>query len=363
MKKIVVLGGTGIVGSVVVKDLFETCKDCDILLASSSNKAFEYASSFRSSRVRGVVVDVTDIPATAKIIKGSDVVINCVNYYFNLHVMKACLKANANYLDLGGLFHMTKKQLKLNNQFKRKRLLAVLGCGSTPGITNVLAAYGASEFDKVEEMHVSFGDADFRKHGQSFVLPYSFATLIDELTMKPALLAKGVLKMVEPRSGDRVIGFPKPIGKLRGFYALHSELATFPSSFKLKECSFRATFSKEFISGVLDYMKKGVNAKEMEKYLPKEGTKVDDVEIVQVNIKGIKNNKKKQLILDALAKSHKGWNIPAGTYDTAVPASIIAQMIAGKRVSKNGVLPPELCIDHALFFKELKKRNILVSKS
>ena len=384
MKKIVVLGGTGGIGSVVVKDLFSTRRDCEIIIgASNEKKAKEYAKSFNSKRVRGIGVDVNNIDQTAKILKGADVCINCVVYYLNLQVMRACLKSSVHYLDLGGLFHMTRKQLKLNKQFKKNKLIAVLGCGSTPGITNVMAEYSARFFDKINEIHISFGDADFTKYNQPFVLPYTMYTLFDEFMMKPALFTKGKLLMVEPMSGEKLLKFPKPVGKASGLYTLHSELATFPSSFKnkgIKECSFRVTFSEDFRNKIKFLIESGfasekdmkfggcenkpkhITAKIMDQWLPKKETKINDLEYVRVEIIGKINGKRKMMILDCLTKSHKKWNIPAGTYDTAVPPSIIAQMMINNKIKQYGVLPPEKCINPELFFKELRKRNIKIFK-
>ncbi|MDH7606892.1 MAG: saccharopine dehydrogenase NADP-binding domain-containing protein [Candidatus Bathyarchaeota archaeon] len=59
-------------------------------------------------------VDVKNIEETVKVIKDADVVVNGVQYYFNIDVMKACLKAKVPYIDFGGLYHMTLKQLELN---------------------------------------------------------------------------------------------------------------------------------------------------------------------------------------------------------------------------------------------------------
>jgi len=93
--KIVVLGGTGTIGRRVVEDLLDF-SDANIVVAAQK------AQPHRSSRVTAVSVDVTDVVKTARIILNSDVVINCVNYYFNLQVMRACLKAGVHYVDLGG---------------------------------------------------------------------------------------------------------------------------------------------------------------------------------------------------------------------------------------------------------------------
>ncbi|MBI4154616.1 saccharopine dehydrogenase NADP-binding domain-containing protein [Candidatus Woesearchaeota archaeon] len=378
MKRIIILGGYGNIGKVVAKDLFSSCKHCEIVIAGSDKKkAEEYASSFNNKRVKGLGVNVKDINKTAEILKGSDVVINCVIYYLNLHIMKACLKAKANYLDLGGLFHMTKKQLKLHKEFKRNNLIAVLGCGSTPGITNIMAAYGSKFFDKLEEIHISFGDKDFTKYNQPFVLPYTMYTLFDEFMLKPAVLTKRKLKFLKPVTGEKEIEFPKPVGKLKGFLTLHSELATFPSSFNLKECTFRVTFNEDFKNKIQFLIKAGFasekdikinnikikpkdfTARIMNQWLPKT-KKINDLEYLKLELKGIKNRKSKNLILYCLTKSKN--NIPAGVYNTATPPSIIAQMIYSNKINIKGVLPSEKCINPENFFKELNKRDIIVFK-
>lgn len=370
--KVVVLGGTGNIGRWVVRDLFDF-SSVDIVVVGRSGVQ-QYVRSFKSKRVKGVSVDVTNVAATARVLKGADVVVNCVQYYFNLPVMRACLRAGAHYVDLGGLFHVTKKQLRLHSQFKRKGLVAVVGCGATPGITNVMTAYGARFFDSVREIHISFGDKDFTHYNQLFVLPYSLHTLFDEFMMKPAIFHHGTLRFVAPRSGEAKISFPAPVEKQKGFYSLHSELATLPQSFGLRECSFRVTFDEQFIAQIQllidtgfasDARVNGVRARDvtaslMDRWLPKKGTKINDVEYLRVEMIGVRKGKKKRMVM--YCKTHSTHNIPAGTYDTAVPASIAAQMIMDGEIAARGVLPPEKCVEPMVFFKELGRRGIRVVK-
>ena len=368
------LGGTGNIGRWVVRDLFDF-SDCEIVVAGRDiTEAKKYVRSFHSQRVKSVAVNVSNISQTARVLNGADVVVNGVLYYYNLHVMRACLKAGVHYVDLGGLFHMTRKQLKLHSMFKKKGLIGVLGCGATPGITNVMAAYGARAFDSVEEVHISFGDADFTHYDQPFVLPYTMHTLFDEFTKKPAVLHHGRLRFVAPRSGETEIAFPAPVGKQKGFYSLHSELATLPQAFGLKECSFRVTFDEKFIAEIEFLIDAGlasdakvngiaprdVTARIMDQWLPRKGTKINDVEYLRVEMKGRRKGRGKKSVLYCKTMANKKYNIPAGTYDTAVPASIVAQMIMSGEIADHGVMAPEACINPEMFFAELKKRRINV---
>lgn len=361
MKTYCVLGGYGEMGKVIVRDLFETTRDIIIVAGHDIKKARFFANSFKNPRVKAHAVDVANLPALAKFLKKKSVCINSTNYYFNLHVMRACLKAKTPYLDLGGLYHMTKKQLKLHSLFKKNRLTAVVGCGATPGITNIAALYGAKFFDRIGDIHVKFAGADFTNYKMPFVLPYSAQTLIDEFSMKAAVLENGRIKMKPAMSDEKIEFFPKPVGKARCGNILHSELATFPISFKnkgLKNCTFKGSFGKEFTALFKMLVSKKLTADFFNHFLPPSHVKIRNLEYLRVTLAGEKNGRKKKITIDALAKSNPRWNAPAGTVDTAVPPSIIAQMIVNGKIAQRGVLPPEQCIDPPAFFKELKKRKI-----
>lgn len=381
------LGGYGEMGRVTAHDLFETSKGTIVIAGHDEKKPRTFAKSFKSPRVKWAKVDIANQSQLIKLLRGKSVCINSTNYYFNLSVMKACLKARVPYLDLGGLFHMTKKQLKLHKQFKKAGLLAILGCGATPGITNVMAAHGASLLDRVQEIHVKFGGRDFTKYKTPFVLPYSAQTIFDEFTMKAVKIMHGKIKMIAPWSDSTVENFPKPVGKTLCGSVLHSELATFPKSFPgIRECSFQGGFGEDFVAFIKTLIAQGF-AKEpyrtwtvefLNKFMPEKvaptsrrrinrlaslrlglGMKMKDIEILRVTLFGIKNGKKKKVVVDCVAKSIPMWNAPAGTVDTGVPPSIIAQMIGGK-IRAKGVLPPELCVEPEGFFRELRKRRMEV---
>lgn len=374
MKRFVVLGGYGIIGRVVVADLFHSSKDLEIIVAGRNlEKAKQIAKSFKSSKVKSKQIDINDNKKLVELITGSDVVVNCLQYYFNLHIMKACIQAKTNYIDLGGLFHETKKQLKLNNSFKKIGKIAVLGCGSTPGITNVLAAHGGRFLDKIKSIEILFADKDETNYNQPFVLPYSFKTIVDEYTKNPAVFKNGKMKFVAPFSGDKSYNIPK-YGKKKGFYTLHSELATFPESFKrkgVKNIEFRATFDDIFTGTIKDLIDLGFTSKEnvmikgksldiidvtsslMDNFIPSKNTKIEDSEILRVIFN------KNELTMDAIIKSTH--NVSAGVYDTAIPCSIISQMLS--EVKESGVFPPERVIDSYKFFEELSKRKINVMKN
>lgn len=377
--RFIVLGGYGGMGSICVRDLFQTT-DADIVVAGRSlPHAQAFARSFRSPRVKAAAVDVTDINATAKLVKGADVCINCVQYYYNVDVMKACLKAKVNYIDLGGLYHVTLKQLQLNRNFLEAGKIAVLGCGSTPGTTNVMASYGGQMMETVREVHVRFGDRDYTKWGVPFVVPYSMHTVFDEFMMQPAVLENGRHKFVAPRSGEKTEDYPHPVGSLESFRILHSELATLPNYFKkkgIRTCDFKAGFPRDFVEKVDLLIEAGFASKGpvrvgtkrvvprdvvvavLHETTPKKGVRVKDVEMLVVELVGRVKGRPATVRVICEARTHK--NAPAGAWDTGTPPSIIAQMIASGQIKMTGVVAPESCVPHKPFFKELEKRGMHV---
>ena len=96
-------------------------------------------------------------------------------------------------------------------------------------------------------------------------------------------------------------------------------------------------------------------AKVMDQWIIKPGTKIDDLEYLRVELIG-----NKKLILDCFAKTNKKYNIPAGSYNTGIPPSIISQFIINGKIKFKGVHAPEFIVPEIEFFKELKKRNIYV---
>ncbi|MGH8875049.1 MAG: saccharopine dehydrogenase NADP-binding domain-containing protein [Acidimicrobiia bacterium] len=130
--------GAGIIGTVIARDL-----------ASWDGPHEVVVGDLDEERARGVAaehgfesaaVDVRDSQSLDAFLGGGDVVINAAQYQLNLEVMEGALRARCQYLDLGGLFHTTRRQLELDGKFRAAGRTAVLGIGSCPGIANVHAA-------------------------------------------------------------------------------------------------------------------------------------------------------------------------------------------------------------------------------
>src|SRR3989344_251551 len=354
-RRFIVLGGAGTIGKFVARDLFESHPDDHIVIADYKIEAAQsLARSFKDPRVRAKFADARDLEKLTSLLKNQSVVINCLQHNFNLMVMEAALSAGVHYVDLGGLFTWTRKQLRLNKKFRDAGLTAIIGGGCAPGITNVLAAYAASQLDKINYIGIYVGLKDFNPPNTGLWFPYSAQTIIEELTLRPWILAAGKFRQIPPRTGWEFTQFPKPIGKIWTVCTRHSEIATLPLNFKnqgLRHCTFKVGFDPQFVEEILKCLEAGWTLQEFNKLVTPAGNP-NDYEISRVIVD--------DLIIDCHAQAKPEWQASAGDIDTACPIYIIAQMIATDVINQPGVSPPEITVPIKLFFSELKKRGMKI---
>lgn len=373
--EIAVLGGYGAMAQVIVRDLMESPNVEKVAICGRSlKKAQSFADELGDARAIPVEVDLTDKDLLRAAIRDFDLVINSSWFEHNLEVMKTAINAGVSYVDLGGLYHMTIEQLKLDREAKNAGVTCLLGMGSTPGTMNVMAAYAASNLDSVERVRLRSGYSIVSGKTDNIQMPYSFRTVLDEFTKPAPILRDGRIVMVPPLSVKERFALPAPVGEVEGYLTIHSELATLPKNLDkgVKEMDFAVSYDSEFTNilsvisklGLAEKKEIAIGDKQVSPFdvvstlidsFPKET--VLDVDVQRVEMEGKKGNEEVQLQCDAVTFPHKRWNIGGGTVDTGVPPSIAAQWIVNGTIRMKGVVPPEVCVDPLPYFKELNQRD------
>lgn len=322
---------------------------------------------------------MTDRPALVKLLRGAAVAVNSAQYYFNVEVMQACLEAGVPYIDLGGLFHVTRKQLALDQDFRQAGLLAVLGLGSCPGIANVHATYIARQLDTVESIRIYNGSTP--DEGDSLAWTYSLQTILDELTLNPVIFRDGQFVEMEPLSEPEVFCFLPPIGPAKVHHSIHSEMATIPlylADKGLRECFFKISFwgySERAVEKMRLLTQLGLASMEP---VEVRGVRVRPRDVLMAVLarskaverrgsmgfkdiatigRGTQGGAEVEMRLDTTAWPHPRWQISGGTVLVGAPPSIVAQWIGEGRIRQVGVLPPEQVVDPLPFFRELDRRG------
>jgi len=374
--KVAVLGGTGMTGRCSVYDLLEN-PSIDEIKVLDINKNIE----FNNPKVKFVQVDARETSSLIKAIKGVDVLINAVQYYYNVEIMKAALEARVNYIDLGGLYYTTLEQLKLDQEFKNQNILAIVGMGAQPGISNVMASYGASKLDKIDTIKIRDAWVDKTNYPKLF-FTWSPMTLFDEFTLQAVYYDNGI-KTAPPFSNSEEFDFGWEVGKVRVFRTVHSELATIPESFAEKGVKYVEWLEGspeieklKFLSDIGFGKKEKVNFKGTEispreflfEFLKEQGMlypppdlQIRDYEVTVVELSGVDAGKKKTIRVYAYFKYDEKWKVSASQKEVGVPASIAAQMILNGTIKGKGVKPPEQIVPTKQFFQELARRDIKIS--
>ena len=377
---IIVLGGAGKMGGIAVQTLAQDPRVDQVVIADLNQDAARAVADYIGSpKIRIQSIDLRDHDALVRSLKDADAVVNATVYYTNLPVMEACIEARTPYVDLGGLFHTTRKQLELDERFKEAGVSAVLGMGSAPGVPNVQARYAADRLDTVEYIRIYDGIKPPPPENTAFT--YAVATILDELTMKPMVYRQGKFIAMEPLSEFEEYQFTPPLGTLPMHLSLHSEVATLPLSFAHKgvqEVFFKINYwgmAPETVEKVRVLAEYGLNSTEpvevkgvkvaprdlmvalLRKHeppstdflAPPANEPPDWTKEIVTEVKGTQEGQEVTYRLGTLTVK--------GALPTGASPAIIAIWLAEGRIPA-GVHPPERVIDPEDFFGELRKLGI-----
>lgn len=378
--RIVVLGAAGIIGRIIARDLADDREVKEIVLADLDlDGARKTADSLGRPGAIAVKADVTDHAALVNLVRGAGAVINSVQYYFNIPVMKACLEAKTHYVDLGGLFHTTRKQLELHDEYRKAGLLAVLGLGSCPGIANVQARAVADSLDTVESIRIYNGATP--DMGDSLAWAYSIQTIFDEITQPPMVYRDGRFQETATLGEEELYRFQDPIGVSKVHLSLHSEVATLPLTYgakEIQECFFKISFFgySEKALRQLQFLAqiglasaepvevRGARVKprdvlvEVLKRAPQTERKGSlGFKDIVTEVRGTRGGKPVVGKVETTCWPHKEWGVSGGTVLVASPPAIVARWLARGQVKQAGVLAPEQAVAAAAFFRDLEARG------
>ena len=155
-----VLGAGGTIAPAIVRDLAESDEVSElVLLDLDAERAAAVAETHGAGKAIATRVDARAAGAEPGSLPGAlagcAVLVNSASYRVNLDAMRACLEAQCHYIDLGGLYWVTGDQLELSGDFERGGLTAMLGVGSAPGKTNLMARVAADRLGgSADEIHV-----------------------------------------------------------------------------------------------------------------------------------------------------------------------------------------------------------------
>lgn len=365
MSKILIIGAGGVGTVVAFKVAAHPEVFSEIMLASrTKSKCDDISKAIGANNIVTAQVDADNVPELVTLINSFKpaMVLNVALPYQDLTIMEACLQTGVHYLDTANYEPKDEAkfeyswQWKLHDKFKEKGLLAVLGCGFDPGVTQVFTAFAAKHyFDEIHYLDIV--DANAGSHGKAFATNFNPEINIREVTQKGKYWENGEWIETEPHEISAMINYPD-IGPKKSYLLYHEELESLVKNFPtIKRARFWMTFGDEYLTHLRVIQNIGMGSIEPVLYNGMEIVPLQFLKAVLPNpgdlgenytgwtsigcrIKGIKDGKEKTYYVwnnCSHEVAYKETGTQGVSYTTGVPAMIGAMMMLTGKWSGAGV--------------------------
>jgi saccharopine dehydrogenase-like NADP-dependent oxidoreductase len=266
---VLVVGSGGVGGAVAPiaarRDCFER-----IVFADISRERAEAAAA-RDERFAAAQLDASDAAAVAELARAErvDAILNAADPRFNPPIFRGAFEAGCTYLDMAmtlsepGGKRLGDDQFAESDRWEEAGLLALVGIGVEPGLSDVFARYAADHlFAEVDEVGVRDG-ADLVVEGYDFAPTFSIWTTIEECLNPPVIWEKGRgWTTTEPFSEPEVFRFPEGIGEIECVNVEHEEVLLVPRWIDCNRVTFKYGLGEEFIDVLKTLHKLGLDSTE-----------------------------------------------------------------------------------------------------
>ena len=228
-------------------------------------------------RFRAAQADASDEAALTELIhaEGADTVFNATDPRFNAQVFAAAFAAGCTYMDMAMTLSrphpelpyqkphvmLGDSQFAADGRWRDAGLLALVGMGVEPGLSDVFARYAADElFVEVDEIAVRDG-ADLVVEGYDFAPTFSIWTTIEECLNPPLVWERERgFYTTQPFSEPELFEFPEEIGVVECVNVEHEEVVLVPRAIKCRRVTFKYGLGSEFIDVLRTLHKLGLDS-------------------------------------------------------------------------------------------------------
>lgn len=369
MEKVLIIGAGGVsnVATKKIARLTEIFKE--ITLASrTKSKCDAIAAEIDNCVINTARVDADNVNEVVELINrvNADLVVNLALPYQDLPIMDACLITKTHYLDTANYEPKDVAKFEYSWQWAYKKkfedagIMALLGCGFDPGVTQVFTAYAAKHyFDEIHYLDIV--DCNGGDHGKAFATNFNPEVNIREITQQGKYWENGKWVETKPMEIHKPVLYPN-IGEKESYLMYHEELESLVINFPtIKRARFWMTFGKEYLTHLrvlenvgmtsikpINYDGKMIQPLQFLKAVLPEpsslGENYSGETSIGCQITGIKNGQNRTYYIYNNCSHQSAYNDVKGqgvSYTTGVPAMIGAKMMATGEWFKPGVFNVE----------------------
>ena len=218
--------------------------------------------------IPAALIDASDERAVEELARAHevDLVLNAVDPRFVMPVFRAALAADADYMDLAvstSKPHPTDpygtvgriigdEQFAMDDLWRERGRLALVGQGISPGLAQVFAAHAAKHlFDEIHDINIRAG-GDLRVEGYPIATVFSIWTTIEEC-LNPSLVwekERGYFTLPPFSEPERFI-FPEGMGPVECVHVEHEDVAMIPRVLDARRVTFKYALGEQFIGALM----------------------------------------------------------------------------------------------------------------
>ncbi|MBQ0140837.1 MAG: saccharopine dehydrogenase NADP-binding domain-containing protein [Kurthia sp.] len=375
--------GAGLMGKEIARDMVNSSKVEHVYLADLNvEQAQKFVDHLNTDKVEVLKVDANDEEQLRDVMSKADVVVNALFYSFNLRVAKMAIEIGVHSVDLGGhIDGITDEVLKLNDQAKEKGVTIIPDLGVAPGMTNILAGYGASKLDHVSGMKLYVGGIPTVKQPPlNYNVVFSLDGVFDHYTNPSVIIRDGIFRELPSLTEVENLYFPGYTG-LEAFLT-SGGLSTLPQSFpKLQSLEYKTIRYAGHAERFKLLVDLGLTKKEnlvtlndgqtvemrdvLKNYLNDKlqlGDK-EDVVLLRVEVHGEANEERASFQYEMVTYRDKNSSVTAMALATATTISVVAQLVGDGTITERGVIPPEKAVPGEAYMNEMNHHGVTITET
>ncbi len=245
MKRVVILGGTGIFGGRIAAGLAES-PEIEVTIASRHpNRAAAVAEEIGA---RNVTCDAADAQALEALLAGTDLLIHAAGPFQgnDYRVAEACIRGGVHYLDISDGREFVCGITELDAAAKDQGVVVGSGASSVPTITHAMIEELANEFREIDTIQIALSPGNQNPRG-----PSTIGAILSYVGRPIRVWESGEWTNVPGWSDCRILEYPPNVGRRRVYRCEVPDVELFPSQWNAKTVRFHAGVELNIINYTL----------------------------------------------------------------------------------------------------------------